>query len=293
MERSRPLIFGEILFDCFVDGEVAGGAPFNVAWHLQGFGCPPFLLSRVGDDRRGRKLWRLMESWGLDTGGLQVDPCHPTGTVRVDVSHGEPSYVIEADQAYDYIELPVLDGEGFSLLYHGTLALRNQVSRQTLQEVLGHQPCPVFVDLNLRSPWWQAEMMPGLLRSATMVKLNRDELRQLAGDDGDLSHQAEQLGRAYDLAMLCITEGARGAAVWQSDGSWHTVRPDQKRPTMDTVGAGDAFSAVLLLGVLRHWPLPVTLRRAQDFASAIVGRRGAIVNDPGFYQRTLQLWRQS
>lgn len=293
MRNLTPLIFGETLFDCFADGEVAGGAPFNVAWHLQGLGCPPFLLSRVGDDRRGRELQRLMEGWGLSTAGLQVDPRHPTGTVRVEVLEGEPTYVIEAGQAYDFIEPPITDVTGFALLYHGTLALRTLVSRRTVEGLIRQNRCPVFVDLNLRRPWWHVEEIPAVLRSARYVKLNRHELRQLvADDDGDLPRQCGQLGRQYGLDMLCITDGANGASLWCGDDSWHTVRPASDTPVLDTVGAGDAFTAVLLLGLVRHWPMPVTLRRAQDFATAIVGHRGATVNDPDFYLRFLHFWTQ-
>jgi len=294
MRDSTPLIFGETLFDCFADGEVAGGAPFNVAWHLQGLGCPPLLLSRVGDDRRGRELRRLMEGWGLSTAGLQVDARRPTGMVRVEVREGEPSYVIEAGQAYDFIEPPGADVTGFALLYHGTLALRNPVSRRTVEGLIRQNRCPVFVDLNLRSPWWRAEEIPAVLYAARYVKLNRHELRQLvADDDGDLPRQCGQLGRQYGLDLLCITDGANGASLWCGDDSWHTVRPAGDTPVVDTVGAGDAFTAVLLLGLLRHWPLAVTLRRAQDFASAIVGHRGATVNDPDFYLHFLHSWMQS
>jgi len=293
MRSFTPLIVGETLFDCFADGEVAGGAPFNVAWHLQGFGCPPFLLSRVGNDRRGRTLRRLMEDWGLSTAGLQVDATRPTGTVRVELRGGEPSYVIETGQAYDFIEPPGADVTGFALLYHGTLALRHSVSRRTVEGLIRQNRCPVFVDLNLRSPWWRAEELPAVLHAATYVKLNRHELRQLVGDDTDLPRQSELLGRQYGLDLLCITDGANGASLWCGDGSWHTVRPAGDTPVVDTVGAGDAFTAVLLLGLLRHWPLPVTLRRAQDFASAIVGHRGATVHEPDFYLHFLHVWTQS
>ncbi len=92
-EQRRPVIFGEVLFDRFPDGSlVLGGAPFNVAWHLQAFGQAPLLISRVGDDPLGRQVRGAMLDWGMDTAGLQLDSAHATGTVEVRFDHGEPSY---------------------------------------------------------------------------------------------------------------------------------------------------------------------------------------------------------
>src|SRR3989344_5855102 len=104
LAQGRPIAFGEVLFDVFPDGkEILRGAPLNAAWHLKAFGYDPLVISRVGDDERGKLICSTMESWNLDTAGLQVDSHHPTG--RVTVSHGNngPQFTIEPNQAYDHI----------------------------------------------------------------------------------------------------------------------------------------------------------------------------------------------
>ena len=101
---SPPMVFGEVLFDCFPDGrEVLGGAPFNIAWNLQAFGLSPLFISRVGDDNLGCHIQKKMVSWGMDTRGLQLDQRHPTGKVQIELTEGEPRFTILPDQAYDYI----------------------------------------------------------------------------------------------------------------------------------------------------------------------------------------------
>ena len=126
LSQGRPVVFGEVLFDTFPDGAaVLGGAPFNVAWHLQGFGLDPLFISRIGDDEPGTRVLDTMRAWGMDIRGLQVDDDHPTGKVQVSLDHGQPSFSILADQAYDFIELEAAVGAATraapALLYHGSL----------------------------------------------------------------------------------------------------------------------------------------------------------------------------
>jgi fructokinase len=177
---THPIVFGEVLFDTFPDGQrVLGGAPFNVAWHLQGFGYAPHFVSRVGDDEAGREILGRANEWGLSTAGIQVDRERPTGRVSVCIRDNEPSFEIEPDQAYDFIETPSATPEG-SLLYHGSLALRSAVSRKTVEH-LGRPGLGVFCDLNLRDPWWKRETIDWCLGRAAWIKLNDSELHALTG----------------------------------------------------------------------------------------------------------------
>jgi fructokinase len=291
--NQPPLVFGEALFDCFPDGtEVLGGAPFNVAWHLAAFGLEPVFLSRIGDDALGERIDAAMREQGLSTLGLQRDPQHPTGTVKVSLSGGEPSYEIVAERAYDHIDaaaLPPLPER--ALLYHGSLALRNAVSADALRTLRGRLDPAVFMDVNLRAPWWQKEQLTALLEGATWVKLNADELALLTPDgEGDVATQAQRLCERYELDILFVTLGARGALALSAEGALHQVQPATDVEVVDAVGAGDGFASVLILGLVKHWPLMQTLERAQSFASAIVGRRGATVRDRDFYQPFLTSW---
>lgn len=271
-------IFGEVLFDHFPDGRrVLGGAPFNVAWHLRAFGENPQLVSRVGDDDDGAAVRAEMRDWGMDMTGLQTDPGLPTGRVQVSIEDGEPAYDIVRPAAWDAIEAPV-DAPRCALLYHGSLALRSEPSRQTWQALRQAGPSVVFVDVNLRPPWWDRERVLQDLRGAHWVKLNRDELERLAPGAA-----AEALMVSLGLRGVLLTEGAHGARLLTADGAHYETQPAGGVEVVDTVGAGDALASVMILGLLRGWPLQSTLDRAQAFASAIVGRRGATVRDPAFY----------
>jgi fructokinase len=289
---ARPVIFGEVLFDRFPDGAVVlGGAPFNVAWHLQAFGQKPLFVSRVGDDPLGRQIRDRMLHWGMDCSGLQLDSIHPTGTVEVSLVDDEPSYEIVAERAYDHVAgdyLPPLPSAG--LLYHGTLALRAADSRAALERLRRAAGLPVFVDVNLRPPWYALDDTRALLEQARWAKLNEDELDLLVEHGADLERGARKLQNDAGLDVLVVTRGARGAIARTAEGHLHAVEPTGGLPVVDTVGAGDAFTSVLILGLLREWPMAEILERAQSFASRLVGVRGATVDQAGFYAEFRDDW---
>ncbi len=292
MARAQtPFVFGEVLFDRFPDGHIVlGGAPFNVAWHLQAFGQAPVFISRVGDDPLGRRIRGAMQAWGLSTAGLQLDSRHPTGTVEVQFNDGEPAYDIVFGRAYDHIDGAGLPPGVPALLYHGTLALRCADSHRALEALKAAHEVPIFVDVNLRPPWWDAETTHAALAAAAWAKLNTDELALLTDAGKALEDNALDLLQRHALELLIVTRGERGAMVIGADGETTVVAPPPAQPVVDTVGAGDAFSSAFTLGLLQRWPLELTLDRAQDFASAIVGVRGATVQDRGFYQPFIEQW---
>ncbi len=290
MNETGICIFGEVLFDHFPDGSrVLGGAPFNVAWHLQAFGQAPRFLSRVGDDAEGEQIRDAMASWGMDTAGLQTDPVLPTGRVDISILDGEPTYDIVHPCAYDLIE-PVAD-KRCGLLYHGSLCLRDERPLRTLQALKSRHPGTVFVDVNLRPPWWQRQQVLDLVSSASWVKLNTDELARLSGDDGAQTARPTDFLTRHKLDGLLLTHGAQGAELFTEDGARFSVQPAQGIQVVDTVGAGDAFASVMILGLVSQWPMPLTLQRAQEFASAIVAQRGATVNAPEFYEQFINRWQ--
>jgi fructokinase len=288
----RPIVFGEVLFDQFPDGSVvAGGAPFNVAWHLTAFGADPLFISRVGDDPLGHRIRGMMADWGMDRAGLQKDSAHPTGTVRVTIEDGEPSYEIVADRAWDHIDadsLPPFAEQG--LLYHGSLALRSASSAKTLQRLRSRLPATALLDVNLRDPWWQAERVLADIGAADWVKLNGEELRRLLPDSVDEAAAVAALQADNGPSLVIVTHGEAGATAWRAGQPPLRVAPSTAASVVDTVGAGDAFASVLLLGRWRGWDLTMTLQRAQAFAAALVGVRGATVNDVGFYRCFRQQW---
>ena len=287
-----PVVFGEALFDCFPDQtRVLGGAPFNVAWHLAAFGAAPVFVSRVGNDPLGDQIERAMTRHGMGTAGLQRDSEHGTGTVQVSLAGGEPSYDIVADRAYDHIDAAELpDLPSGSLLYHGSLALRSDRSAAALDALHAGMNAPVFLDVNLRDPWWDADQVRGLIDGARWVKLNADELELLAPAATTVEDRARRLLDQHGLELVVATLGAAGALAIAADGEHRRIAPQASVEVVDAVGAGDGFASVLILGLLRGWPLQQRLERAQAFASAMVGRRGATVDDSAFYNEFARQW---
>ncbi|MGD2083812.1 MAG: carbohydrate kinase [Chromatiales bacterium] len=290
-DAIRPVIFGEVLFDRFPDGSrVLGGAPFNVAWNLQAFGLDPLFVSRVGQDPYGRDIRDAMEHWGMDTSGLQLDSAHPTGAVQVSIEDDEPSYDILTDQAYDHIDGDSLPPAHGSLLYHGTLALRGPDSRTALERCKSQYGAPVFVDVNLREPWCTRDSALRALDGARWAKLNGGELATLVPDMDDFDARMDSLQNRFGLETLFVTRGSEGAMARDARGGTVQVRPSHRLKVVDTVGAGDAFASVLILGLTLGWDPEDTLDHAQEFASAVVGLRGATSRDSTFYEPFTRIW---
>ena len=289
---GTPWIFGEVLFDRFPTGEeVLGGAPFNVAWNLQALGARPRFVSRVGDDALGRRIRDAMSAWEMDTAGVQVDREHATGTVSVTFADGEPRFEIDPDRAWDFVDPSTLpDPTGAGLLYHGSLALRSDRTRTALATLARRAATPVFIDVNLRAPWWDAVDVASRLRSARWAKLNEDELQTLAPAGSSRSGRIAGLFDGTSLDALIVTRGADGAEVHRRDGQRHAVRPPANTAVVDTVGAGDAFASVVILGLIRAWAWPVLLERAQEFAAAVVNLRGATTRERAFYDTYVNRW---
>jgi len=296
-----PLVFGEALFDHFPDGSrVLGGAPFNVAWHLQGFKGRPLMVTAVGTDREGEEILAEMGKWGMETSGVQLHPTRPTGRVTAHLEGGQPRYDIEAGQAYDSIRIEALPDpdrlEPASLLYHGTLGSREETSRRTLDYLRTTLDVPTFIDVNLRDPWWSVEGVFGLLEGATWVKASREEmnlLSEVAEDDpSSLIDLAHTFRRRIGVDVLIVTSGIHGSLAVTKDGSIEQGAQGVG-DTVDTVGAGDAFTAVMVLGLQNGWSLDMCLRRASEFAGEICRIRGAIPSESDLYSRYLWRWNRA
>ena len=293
--QESPLIFGEVLYDHFVeDGKrVLGGAPFNVAWHLQGFGLNPVFVSRVGQDDDGARIKSSMQDHGMNIAAIQTDNDHPTGEVTITLSEGQPTFEILDNQAYDYIDERLLPDVKPLLLYHGSLGIRQPDSAKALATIIDMYNPPVFIDVNLREPWWNKETGLALFKRASWVKINDDEIHALVDGNASLMDKACSLRQQYDLELLILTEGKKGARAIDRSGNVYSVNPDAETTVVDTVGAGDAFAAVCITGILSSWPVQNTLDRAQAFASLIVQQRGATINDTSIYKNLLQEWAHS
>jgi len=285
-DQTKLLIFGEALFDCFSSNEqVLGGAPFNIAWHLQALKDNVRFLTRVGNDELGDTIIEAMSDWEMDISSVQIDDNHPTGRVDVKIMDNEPNYTIAPDVAYDFIEKDdeLSNWSGESLLYHGTLALRNKVSRQTLSELSSQPNLSVFLDVNFRDPWWSVEETHHWLNNARWAKVNHHELIALGYDSSDMKQDMLILRTKFGLDHLIVTRGEAGAIVCDQEGQFHQCIPQKASFIIDTVGAGDAFTAMYIHGLALGWAIPKILSLAQQFASQVLSIRGATSKNSEFY----------
>jgi fructokinase len=297
--QGTVVLFGEVLADVFPDRSVLGGAPFNVACHLKAFGRHPVLITRLGEDALRDKVMNAMHEKGLDTQGVQFDTRYPTGQVKVHMAAGGHRFEILPLQAYDFIDPDAarltLTAAQPELVYFGTLAQRNAVSRQALQGLLQAGQSTKFLDINLRTPWYDEATLRQSLQFADSVKLNDaelDELAELFALPGGTPHeQTRALMDQFDLAQVLVTRGEAGA--WQMSRDGTRVEAGMSGAAInlvDTVGAGDGFASVFLLGSLSGWPVSTTLERANTFAAAICGIRGAVPEHAGFYDSFKEAW---
>lgn len=290
--------FGEVLADVFPDRSVLGGAPFNAARHLRAFGFQPRMITRVGNDNLGRELLAEMERLDMDTTDVQHDSEHPTGQVKVHIEPEGHRFEILADQAYDHIRADelIVTATPPDMIYFGTLAQRCPPSRYALDIFLANNKSPRFLDINLRKPWYNLNIIERSLLLANRLKINDEELSvvtdmlNLASDSPD--DQAMMLLENYDLECVLVTCGAGGAWLVERDkGAIVRVPGKPVAPLADTVGAGDGFAAVYLMGELLKWPIATTLERANEFAAAICAIRGAAPEAEAFYARFISEWK--
>lgn len=297
--HNQPILIGEVLYDLFENGQaILGGAPFNVAWHLQGFGLSPMFISRVGDDTNGMKIIETMRIWGMDTSGIQIDSERPTGTVDIKLNNGQAVFDISDDVAYDYIEPNLFDNVlsdmSRSLLYHGSLVARHEQVFQALLQ-MRQDSRSNFLDINLRSPWWEKHKLNKLMQGTNWLKVNDDELAILTGAENSLSaliDSAKAMQAEYAIDTIILTRGAQGACIIQDD-SYLEAKPVKVTDIRDTVGAGDAFSSVCILGLLDNWETDTMLNRATDFAARICQQDGATQADQNLYDDLRNKWQLS
>lgn len=299
MGEARVIVFGEALVDAFADGPVPGGAPFNVACHLAALGLSPLMLTRLGDDDAGRALREAAARCGLSLSGAQED-AH-TARVLVHERDGGHEFEIPPDQAFDRIDAVQAVaavralGAATPWLYFGTLALRSPVSRAALTAVRQMTPHRAFVDLNWREVGPSPEAILELLHDVHVLKLSDTELAQLLDWLGLAPMPGvPALGDAHaSMAALCACTGARhvlvshgadGAAAWSADGRCVARVAAPPLPQLvDTVGAGDAFSAMMLAGLALGHPLAFMVGQSVAFASQSCGWRGALPVDGALY----------
>jgi fructokinase len=278
VKRRRALVFGEALIDEFPDRRVVAGAPLHVAAHLASFGWETLAVARVGDDADGRAVRARLERHGVGTALLEVDPVLPTGTVAITLHPGGGhSFTIRRPAAWDAVEGPQAIPE-HDVVYFGTLALRDPRSRAALERILAVGAVRL-VDANLRPPDYDAARIRFAVTHADVFKASAEELPEVAGLLGVAADPRALF--AFGPEWVCLTRGADGAELHHRDGA-HWEAPGRPVEVVDTVGAGDAFLAGLIDGLMSTGDGAGALDRAQRVATAIVGQRGGFPEwEPG------------
>jgi len=287
------LSVGEILFDYFPQYRRMGGAPYNFAFHLKKFGFDVRFVSRVGMDGPGEEIRSAVEGHGFDPYDLQTDPERPTGAVDIILGdRGTPAFTIRENAAYDRLEvdarLRACLEEPPELIYFGSLIQRTEEGFETIRRILGGRPAGVktLYDVNLRPGCYSGEIIERSLAEADIVKLNADELIEIAavaGAGGDEQAVCLFLMKKYSVETLCVTDGPRGSRIYKN-GAAFAVSASKDIRVADTVGAGDAFASVLAVGCMRGWEPEKTLRTAGAFAEAVCGIKGALPESAAFYE---------
>ena len=284
MADGRVLGVGELLWDLFPDGPRLGGAPFNVVANMRRLSHSAAFVTAVGDDELGRSAVAAVDELGVDTTFISVARDLPTGTVAVTPDPVEGHrFTIGSPAAYasigdaDTLVTRLLDLVPEALVY-GTLAQRSPAVRELTHRVATEiRPVKRLYDVNLRDGSWTGDLVLDLLRDATVVKLNGDEAVVLAGLLGSAATGrglAAALAARYGIERLCITRGAAGATLLVG-GDEYMVEGIEV-DVADTVGAGDAFAAGLLHGLLTDMPPDETLRFANRLGALVASRAGAL-----------------
>jgi fructokinase len=284
-EKRKHLLvgLGEIIWDMLPEGKQLGGAPANFAYHAQALGGRGAVVSCVGDDELGKEILGRLEQLGLDRQYVAVDKAHPTGTVTIRLDqHGKPDYTIHENVAWDYI------ASDFSLLSlavkadavcFGSLCQRSPVSRETIRSFLAssRSDCIRLFDINIRQSYYNPDTVDTLLRLSNVLKLNDEELgivAQLLEMQGSETQILDRLMERYNLRLIALTKGHQGSRLHSSDADsgCEGITPAK---IADTVGAGDAFSAAVALGLLRGDDLDKINDHANRVASFVCSQAGA------------------
>ncbi|MDF1590696.1 MAG: carbohydrate kinase [Desulfobacterales bacterium] len=291
------LVIGEILFDIFPEYRRLGGAPFNFAYHLKNLGMDTRFISRVGRDEPGQKIIDFIDKHGFNGDDIQVDPDHETGTVHVKLNpDGTPEFNIRPNAAYDYIQcdesVKKLLEHPPALIYFGTLMQRTGNGFQTIQQMLSQKKTATrtLYDINLRPGCYSEKIIAASLERTDILKLNHEELSFLSWmlrEKTGTRNLIDRLFREFAIESIVLTAGENGSE-WFTDKKHRRIKPTGPIDIVDTVGAGDAYAAIVALGYLQKWPVEKILSLANCFAAHICSIKGALPDGKDVYNRILK-----
>lgn len=277
--NTQAICYGEVLWDVLPEGPQPGGAPLNVAYHLNKLGVPTDIVSKIGNDEQGKRLENRLAGWGLSRNYLQVDTQYPTSEVIAKMTNGnEVSYEIIFPVAWDFITI----GDDFrqklsksTYFVYGSLASRNKVTRDTLLNLLESDAIKVF-DINLRPPFIGHDILKTLLQKADIVKFNQSELEMVqilfGGSLGNEVSQIRFIMEHFNIKEIIITKGESGASYYVNDKAWNIWGNEVK--VKDTIGSGDSFLAAFIASHYNKEHPETILRNAIAMGAFIATKKG-------------------
>jgi fructokinase len=279
---------GEVLWDLLPAGQQLGGAPANFGYHAHALGAHAQVITRVGNDDHGREIIRRFREMELPDAGVQIDPVMPTGTAKVEISgDGLVHFIIQENVAWDNLaatEQAFAISRAADAICFGSLAQRSETSRRTIQRLVAATPPDALrvFDINLRQQFYSRAVIEESLQLANVLKLNEDELptlRNIFSLTGSTEDQIERLAHMFSLQVIALTRGANGSLLYQKGDDSEEARwsDGASRPVtvIDTVGAGDSFTAALVLGLLSKMCLSEINRIANEVARYVCFQTGA------------------
>jgi len=282
---SKPLVvgLGEVLWDLLPDGPRMGGAPANFACHAKALGANAVVVSRVGDDDRGKELVAAIAEHGVDISTITIDPVYPTGIASATLDdEGKANFSIQENVAWDHLTADrfLLDrvAEADAICY-GTLAQRSTGSAAAIQKLLDatRPDCLRVFDVNLRQQDISKTMLTGSLERADVVKLNDEELPRVAqmfGINGNFREIFDVILSQFNVRVIVYTRGSEGSIIY--DGDLWVEHPGFPTKMIDTVGAGDSFVATVTMGLLKGWSLTEISEVANQVAAHVCSHAGAV-----------------
>jgi fructokinase len=275
---NNILCFGEILWDTFGDKKIAGGAPMNVARHLVQQHMNVLFASRVGKDASGDGLLDFLKTNGLYSELIQTDEKLPTCEVTVQLDkEGIATYIIPEPVSWDNIQTEATLNKAAkqaSAIIYGSLACREATTRDTLLNLLNETTALKVFDVNMRPPHYTLSTIETLVAGADVIKMNEEEAALLIG--GSTNHVKENIiefQKKYHPKTICVTRGEHGAIAWHDYEFYE--HPGYPVTVVDTVGAGDAFLATFITGLLKNEPMQRLVEKACRVGSYVAGKRGA------------------
>ena len=287
--KPKIVAIGEILWDVFPDGPRFGGAPANFACsaaELAKDNASVSLVSAIGDDTLGRDALVALSNRNVCTEAIQTNPL-PTGRVDVELDEaGIASYTFAENCAWDHLtwsqELERLAASCDAVCF-GTLGQRSAESRETIQRFIRSTPehCLRVFDINIRPPFIADQWILNSLESATAIKLNEDELpivAELCDCVGGEIEVLQHLSKRFELQLAALTRGERGSLILAGDQL--SELSGRKVQVIDTVGAGDAFTASMVLDMLGNTNIETMNQRANALSSYVCTQAGATMAFP-------------